>query len=1612
MVNPAGFVEVALPGCDLDVASSLPILPVAGVSFEIAEGYEVESVRLVYAGVVEHQLPAPVQWGLPPYLDGEAPGRAEPAPAIYTSDAPYPDLNQPFWRLDHGGAHNLLSVKVFPLRFVPERNLLLSAREVTVSVTLRSAVTAPVPLKLSVSPTILSMPPPLDPETPYSYIVISTSDLINNTPAPWNLQALCAMRHRSGLMPLIVPVEDIYACYAGANNPAKIRAFLQDAYALWKTRFLLIAGTFEMIPAQKLYVSFVDLIVRRTAEIPADAIYYGCMDGGYEGNNNGRYGEVTDGINGGDVDLTAEIMVGRFPVANHQELAHMVRKTIRYETAAEKDVDPNVFMAEKMDMGTLVFGDGYMEELRLGSTAYALNSMGFETSPYAGLFDTDGRLYDSDAGLWTATDALAFLNRDLHSVNHIGHGATKICAKISLANSANQTAVQAFTNAMPYFMYSQACDTGGFDTPDCFAEQIVTVSNAAFAAVMNARSGWLYNNVVGGYSHRFHRAFWDAALRGSATTLGEINEQSRRLNLHMLASYSADYWRWVYYELNLFGDPATPFAPSVNIVPPSISHEPLTNTYDTQTEHRVACLLDPVGIYDPDALHLVWHTGTEPSACHTQNMLQVDANLYEAYIPPHPFGTRLAYRITAANHAGHVSSSPESGDHVFHVTERLSLNIIGSDDPYGTPDPDYGVHYYPSGLVANASAPAVVAITDDTRVTHLGFFGNGSAPQSGTSSNVSFQIHRSSMLCWLWQHENRLIVRNGADDHSEQTLWGGQGVPLSVPPALPALTLPDSTAAAFAGWMLDGSRYPSAPGHSPPDPGSVVMDTPHIMQAYYLPADLDEDNNSIPDWWEHRYYGRNGQDPNTDEDNDGFTLAEEYADRSDPLLAESFPAAPEIIHIPLAETQNTPGPFTVAATILDTYGVASASVIWHCGAGDWQETAMTAGSDHQFTAEIANGSKAGEDFEYMIVAEDPSGRAAQTGLNYLFLVFPVADTSRFHDLHLTALPTQNVVGANMNLHNIGNSDLVWFTRLARVERINDPDLIGWNRRSLDQEWRASTNRCVSPPYSLHSRLVSGGLSQSPAVRATITLPPLLLGENAKLKFKHWIHSEVHKNTTRAFDGGIVEFSKDNGVSFQQLKGPYTHTIYGWTYSPWPEGTPCLAGKGTDDWSEVTFDLMREYPDQNGLHGQEVIFRFHYGGDNNTDNEGWYIDDVSVSPLLWRQGFYNNIEPAYSHVITPGQNKRIFWYNQPTGMSLRDDNLTVFLESNDPVTPLFSFLWQIRIRDYPTVENFYARQTANGDGRVALTGDFTDADGDPLSLAFEWSGDNGKSWFSAALTNVADTTGKAGQFTGNGTLAGIVTATNNLPFANTVVAVWESRSTALAHSVSTQTLFRVTASNSCFTKCYVTPKFTVDNVPPVFLPGSLTCDPFDAFRGYAVTADQLSLSWPSASDAPLSEVSYRLEGAGLTNAVTQNYMTLSLSNNLDSAHVFRVVAFDAAGNASDPLQDVFLVLNPSGDFDSDGMTTADEMIAGTSAAKSASRFVVGLAPLNGDNQNIRVSWQSFTGRLYTVEFSDSLQPPAWQTLTGFTDIQGTGEPIVVELPRDRLSRFFRVIVRMP
>lgn len=117
-------------------------------------------------------------------------------------------------------------------------------------------------------------------------------------------------------------------------------------------------------------------------------------------------------------------------------------------------------------------------------------------------------------------------------------------------------------------------------------------------------------------------------------------------------------------------------------------------------------------------------------------------------------------------------------------------------------------------------------------------------------------------------------------------------------------------------------------------------------------------------------------------------------------------------------------------------------------------------------------------------------------------------------------------------------------------------------------------------------------------------PPVCLGADGVLSFWSWLDVEEESGTS-AWDCALVEISTDDGSTWANLvpDGGYSHLKNSNTANPVPEGTPCWSGSFT--WRQETFDLST-------YEGERVTFRFRLASDASVTDEGWYVDDVSVT----------------------------------------------------------------------------------------------------------------------------------------------------------------------------------------------------------------------------------------------------------------------------------------------------------------------------------------------------------------------------------------------------------------
>lgn len=136
---------------------------------------------------------------------------------------------------------------------------------------------------------------------------------------------------------------------------------------------------------------------------------------------------------------------------------------------------------------------------------------------------------------------------------------------------------------------------------------------------------------------------------------------------------------------------------------------------------------------------------------------------------------------------------------------------------------------------------------------------------------------------------------------------------------------------------------------------------------------------------------------------------------------------------------------------------------------------------------------------------------------------------------------------------------------------------GWTTSGTGSLWHLSTRRAQSPTHSWYSGNEGTGLYND-NMNANLVSPSFILAQNAELSFSHYYNLETD------FDFGFVEINV--GAGWQVVAGPFT---------------------GTSGWSTVHTTLSG-FPT-----GASAQIRFRMFSDAGVTAEGWYIDDVNVSP---------------------------------------------------------------------------------------------------------------------------------------------------------------------------------------------------------------------------------------------------------------------------------------------------------------------------------------------------------------------------------------------------------------
>ena len=525
---------VTLAGANTWFNTGEPILPVASRNILLPQGTRLAGVRVT--GLGEGRV-----------LGTATPLLAAPNPVLLDGSQGDPDWTQlATTSLDVSGAvrfanqslagYRMAVINVFPVLFQAEGGVLTYYDSFSLELHLESADAADSLLPLDdaavteqvagavINPEMLAAYTTSTPTERYDYVVITNGALASA------FQPLLQEKAARGLTTRLVTTDWIAANYSGTETgdlADKIRHFLRDSYARHGTRYVLLGGDQEIIPARAVYAA-----VGSTVDTGlATDMYYALLDGPWNGDGDALWGEPNDGAGGGDVDLVPDVAVGRAPVSNLTEARNFVAKTVRYATTAHPNATTALLLGEQLD--GITFGGVSSQIIR------------DRTIPNDWTVDT---LYDTPSRAWTRSEVTAQLNASPNLVHHLGHANSVYVARLRRSD------VAALNNAFPFFFYSQGCDAGSFDTQDvAIAEQFVTSSAGAVAAVMNTRYGWYAPGNTPAGSHDYALEFFDAVFNEGIRRVGDAQNDSKLDNLFRVGSVGA--YRWIHFSATLFGDP-------------------------------------------------------------------------------------------------------------------------------------------------------------------------------------------------------------------------------------------------------------------------------------------------------------------------------------------------------------------------------------------------------------------------------------------------------------------------------------------------------------------------------------------------------------------------------------------------------------------------------------------------------------------------------------------------------------------------------------------------------------------------------------------------------------------------------------------------------------------------------------------------------------------------------------------------------------------------------------------------------------------------------------------------------------------------------------------------
>ncbi len=1295
---------VVMEDCRTSGTPGAPALPTYGVKLLLPPGETATSVRVIPGDPVlltSSAQVAPNQAQVPFSYEGQI-EIFEPDPAIYQRDQLYPEELATTAKTQFYRGHGLACFLLQPVQYNPLRGEVWWYPHLRVHLTTNAdeeAATSFQELYRGDDVTASQLYKMVDniaqldayPADDESRIEDMDMVIITNSALQASFQTLADFNNRRGIHTFIETTSWIYANVDGSDNQERIRNYIVDCYQNLGIEYALLGGDGDpsgggnIIPRRGVYVTTHYTVRETDTNLPCD-LYYGGLDGNWNSDGDGQYGEETPE----EADFIAEVHVGRAAVDNTSEATNFVNKHIAYQQSPVVNDCDEVLLAGELlwddDGGTWTFGRTYMEELRLGSSNHGYTTVGIDNPGAVGtLYDQ----YDYYPGEWSALSHLKpLLNGGVNYLNHLGHCNYNYMARfynsdITTGNFTNNGVNHGF-----YIVYSQGCICGEFDNPndDCISEYWTAhISTGAVAIISNSNYGWGYHYSTRGSSQYFDREFVDAIYGEDITGIARANDDSK---VDCLPWITGDDManRWCALELNLFGDPSLDIwtgVPGTLTANYNSAYVIGTGTFDVQVPGVTGAL---VALTCEGELVARDFTDGGGNVTLTLNPEPVDPGTMEIVITAHNY---LEY-------SGSVSVIPPAGPYVVYESHAVN-DANGELNPGESPWLDItvnncGVEIATDVTLTITESDSYVTILDGTE-----FAGDIPAGYSSTHPNafqiqalatlpdahpVNFTLTASSPVRETWEstftvigHSPDLVVGGvTVQDGDNNRLDPGETADLLVTVDNDGTGLASNIVAIISsgdGYVTindASSGLGSLPGGESGVLTYNITASPATPIGHVLTFDIDftADGYTSSDVFDVAV---------------GLTL-EDF--ESGGFLSYDWEMGGNVGWMISADSpwegmfcaqSGSIGDNQTSTLQLTTNVISADDISFYCRVsseagydylrfyidgglrGSWdgeqgwalQSYPVTAG-EHTFAwtyekdYSVSSGSDCGW-VDYIIFP--PLGALPEPAI--------AVDPEEFN----VSVPDGGTDERILTITNYGEADLTYNLSLMETTRGFQDDMEsgvnGWTHSGTNDLWHQTTHRSHSVTHSWYCGN-EGSWEYANYEHCWLVSPQFYVESEADFTFYYWIDAEIY-DAYQAWDGGIVELSLD-GNNWTQITpaGGYPYTIYDNPDSPFPAGTPCYAGVNVG-WSQASFDLS-------AYAGQNAQVRFRFGSDGYVVEEGWYIDDVQIAGITLD---WLSVAPG-SGTVPPASDDFVTVSFDATGYV--DITLTgqITVLSNDPLTP--------------------------------------------------------------------------------------------------------------------------------------------------------------------------------------------------------------------------------------------------------------------------------------------------------------------------------------------------------